>query len=53
MPTEVMDSFDDSEFNYYCPIHPEILKDNPGVCSQSGMPLAKDSTNGEWGAKPL
>ena len=33
------------EFGYYCPVHPEILKENPGTCKLCRMVLCEISTD--------
>ncbi|HXL72385.1 MAG TPA: heavy metal-binding domain-containing protein [bacterium] len=53
MPTKVLYSRDDAESSYYCPIHPEILRDQPGACSRCGMPMAKETSNEDWDAGEL
>jgi Cu(I)/Ag(I) efflux system membrane fusion protein len=30
-----------SGIEYYCPMHPQVVQDNPGTCPICGMPLAK------------
>lgn len=45
MNAETMKSNDDErDFNFYCPIHPEILKDKPGSCIQCGMLLVETTS---------
>jgi hypothetical protein len=41
MPSKTVDSPGDDESSYYCPIHPEILKNKPGACSLCGMLLVE------------
>jgi len=49
MNTRTIKPNDDGEdFSFYCPIHPEILKDKPGACNQCGMTLSKDTTAEKW-----
>jgi hypothetical protein len=52
MMTKAKDSRDGGDSNYYCPIHPEFLKDKPGACSRCGMTMAKDTTTEEWKDEP-
>src|SRR5581483_7850524 len=30
-----------SDIEYYCPMHPEVIRNEPGLCPRCGMPLAK------------
>jgi RND family efflux transporter MFP subunit len=30
-----------SDIEYYCPMHPEVIRGEPGLCPRCGMPLAK------------
>src|SRR3954466_13030547 len=29
------------EIEYYCPMHPEVIRGEPGACPRCGMPLVK------------
>jgi hypothetical protein len=52
MMTKAKDSQDGENSSYYCPIHPEFLKDKPGACSRCGMTLSKDTTTETWKDEP-
>jgi hypothetical protein len=42
MNTQTIKSNDgDKEWDFYCPIHPEILKEKPGYCARCGMLLCR------------
>jgi Cu(I)/Ag(I) efflux system membrane fusion protein len=30
-----------SEFEFFCPMHPSVVQDHPGICPICGMPLSK------------
>lgn len=30
-----------SSIEYYCPMHPDVIRDQPGLCPKCGMPLVK------------
>jgi hypothetical protein len=48
MPPKTLDSTGDNESGYYCPIHPEILRDKPGTCLKCRMPLVRNTSGEEW-----
>jgi hypothetical protein len=48
MTIKVQISKNDDNSGYYCPIHPEIIKDKPGACTRCGFTLVKDSSKEEW-----
>jgi hypothetical protein len=31
---------------YTCPMHPEVIRENPGTCPKCGMDLVKSNTKG-------
>jgi Cu(I)/Ag(I) efflux system membrane fusion protein len=44
--TEKSEQMKIAENNYTCPMHPEVLSDQPGNCPKCGMELVKaDSVN--------
>jgi hypothetical protein len=48
MSAKTLDSSEDAESGYSCPIHPETLKEKPGSCPQCGMLLTKDASSEDW-----
>lgn len=34
------------KITYTCPMHPEVISDNPGTCPKCGMDLVKSDTKG-------
>ncbi|HYQ86735.1 MAG TPA: efflux RND transporter periplasmic adaptor subunit [Bacteroidota bacterium] len=35
----------DAKAEYYCPMHPQVIRDKPGACNICGMTLVKKSTS--------
>jgi hypothetical protein len=53
MPSKTVDSLGDDESSYYCPIHPETLREKPGTCSKCRMPLVRNASGEEWKGNDL
>jgi Cu(I)/Ag(I) efflux system membrane fusion protein len=46
-PVEVLTGAHAEETEYYCPMHPSVVRDRPGNCPICGMPLSKRPKSGE------
>lgn len=49
-PEKAPETVQNQEIEYYCPMHPNIIRNEPGNCPICGMPLAKRAKTGR---KPL
>ncbi|MCK6485885.1 MAG: efflux RND transporter periplasmic adaptor subunit [Phycisphaerae bacterium] len=45
-PAETPETVQAQEIEYYCPMHPNIIRGEPGNCPICGMPLAKRAKTG-------
>ena len=45
-PAEMPETVQAQEIEYYCPMHPNIVRGEPGNCPICGMPLAKRAKTG-------
>lgn len=51
-PMQAADMVHVQEVEYYCGMHPNIIRDEPGKCPICGMPLIKRAKTGNRGALP-
>jgi RND family efflux transporter MFP subunit len=51
-PAQAADMVHAEEVEYYCAMHPSVVRDQPGKCPICGMPLTKRAKTGDRGALP-
>ena len=51
-PTQTAEVSHSAESEYYCGMHPNIVRDEPGKCPICGMPLTKRAKTANHGALP-